>query len=151
MSFYMVLEARLWGGAVVSTTANLTCNNVALTAAHVSLRRPRCSSPAAPRIWAKMTIQRAPENSSERKECRQVKSPRTKLGGRKWHKVLRARQIPFPPILGYVKATIHPWTCCSAGEPPKSSVQTLGHKGHLRNNWIVARFAAQVWIVGYVC
>ena len=67
------------------------------------------------------------------------------------HKVLRARQIPFPPILGYVKATIHPWTCCSAGEPPKSSAQTLGNKGHLHNNWIVARFAAQVWIVGYVC
>ena len=86
-----------------------------------------------------------------KKECRQVKSPRTKLGGCKWHKVLRARQIPFPPILGYVQATIHPWTCCSAGEPPKSSVQTLGHKGHLHNNWIVARFAAQVWIVGYVC
>ena len=68
--------------------------------------------------------------------------------------VTQSATCPADPISSHswlYKATIHPWTCCSAGEPPKSSVQTLGHKGHLHNNWIVARFAAQVWIVGYVC
>ena len=34
---------------------------------------------------------------------------------------------------------------------PGKQVVSLGHKVHLQNNWIVVRFAAQVWIVGDVC